>query len=122
MDLVGYIFVSYTEVVMTDKELKKLSRVELLELLLTQTKKVEELEAKLQKKEEEFQNQKEALEKKIESREILIEKAGSIAEASLILNGIFEAAQKAADQYLENIKLMEDKMLESCKDTIDSEE
>lgn len=107
---------------MTDKELKKLSRVELLELLLAQTKKVEELEAKILKKEEEFQKQKEALEKKIESREILIEKAGSIAEASLILNGVFEAAQKAADQYLENIKLMEEKALEHCKDTMNSEE
>ena len=32
-----------------------------------------------------------------------MEKAGSIAEASLMLNGVFEAAQAAVDQYLENI-------------------
>ena len=30
--------------------------------------------------------------------------SGSIAEAALKLNGIFEVAQKAADQYLENVK------------------
>lgn len=30
-------------------------------------------------------------------------KAGSIAEASLEINKIFEVAQKTADQYLENI-------------------
>ena len=38
------------------------------------------------------------------SRRIELEKAGSIAEASLRLNGVFEAAQKAADQYLENLR------------------
>ena len=33
----------------------------------------------------------------------MIENSGSIAEAALKLSGIFEAAQAAADQYLENI-------------------
>jgi hypothetical protein len=36
-------------------------------------------------------------------RKIVIEKSGSIAEAALKLNGIFEAAQRAADQYLYSI-------------------
>lgn len=91
---------------MTDRELQKLSRAELLELLLNQTKRVEELEAEIQKKEEEYLEQKEFLKKKIENRQITLERAGSIAEASLNLNGVFEAAQTAADQYLENIKDM----------------
>ena len=94
------------EVFMTDKELQKLTRAELLELLLKQTKRVEELEEKIQKNEEEFQEQKAIFEKKIENRQITVEKAGSIAEASLNLNEVFEVAQKAADQYLENIKDM----------------
>lgn len=38
-------------------------------------------------------------------REIELEEAGSIAEAALKLNGVFEMAQKAADQYLYNIRL-----------------
>ena len=44
------------------------------------------------------------MEEIISRRRILLEKAGSIAEASLQLNGVFEAAQKAADQYVENIQ------------------
>lgn len=41
-----------------------------------------------------------------ENRRIELEQAGSIAMAALSLNGIFETAQKAADQYLYNIQLM----------------
>lgn len=82
---------------MTERELKRMSRTEVLELLLSQTNKIEELEAKL----------KEANEK-ITNRQIQLEQAGSIAEASLQLSGIFKDAQIAADQYLENMKRMEE--------------
>ena len=34
----------------------------------------------------------------------MTEEAGSIAEAALRINRVFEAAQEAADQYLENIR------------------
>lgn len=78
---------------MTDRELKKLNRRELLELLIEQERELERLQAVLQKAEERTQ-----------SREIKIDKAGSIAEAALMLNGVFEAAQAAADQYLDNIR------------------
>ena len=53
---------------MTNKELRKLSRAELIDILF------------------ELQTQ--------------ITEAGSIAEAALRLNGVFEAAQAAADQYV----------------------
>jgi len=33
-----------------------------------------------------------------------LEQVGSIAEAALSLNRVFEAAQAAADQYLESVK------------------
>ena len=33
-----------------------------------------------------------------------IDDAGSIAEAALQVNGVFEAAQKACEQYIDNIK------------------
>ena len=78
---------------MTDKELRKLSRSELLEMLLIQSKEVERLKEEL----------KEA-NRKLEDRKILLEESGSIAEAALKLNDIFEVAQRAADQYLESIK------------------
>ena len=41
--------------------------------------------------------------RRLASREIRLRHAGSIAEAALRLNGIFESAQAAADLYLENI-------------------
>ncbi|MCD7905589.1 MAG: DNA repair protein [Clostridiales bacterium] len=76
-----------------DKRLKKLKREELLEMLLEQTKRAEELEAQL-----------EQAKKALEDKQLTISEAGSIAEASLRLNNIFLSAQEAADQYLENIK------------------
>ena len=71
----------------------------------------ERLKVKLNVKDERL-NQKDAaiaeLKDRIEeiqaSRQIDLEEAGSIAEAALKLNGIFEAAQKAAEQYLINVK------------------
>ena len=78
---------------MTNKELKRLTRAELLEMLLIQSREKQRLE-------EELGEARKALEK----RELMVAEAGSIAEASLRLNQVFEAAQKAADQYLENVK------------------
>ena len=82
---------------MTDKELKKLSRVELLEMLLAQSKEVKRLEEQLKKANE-----------MLEDRRIMIDNAGSIAEAALQLNGVFQAAQNAAAQYMENIQRQEE--------------
>ena len=76
---------------MTQKELKKLSRTQLLEMLLLQTEKAEQLEKEL----EETKNL-------LADRKLQYERVGSIAEAALDLNGVFKAAQAAADQYLEN--------------------
>lgn len=78
---------------MTDKELKKLKRNELLEMLLEQSKTVEKLKAELEEKD-----------RLLEEKSIKISEAGSIAEAALKLNNIFESAQAAADQYLYNVK------------------
>lgn len=69
--------------------LKKLSRTELLELLLEQTKELEATQARVSE-----------LEKALADRKIEMERAGSIAEAALQLNKVFEAAQQAADDYV----------------------
>lgn len=79
---------------MTDKQLKKLSRRELLEMLILQTRKVENLEKQL-----------EEANRKLADKRLLVENAGSLAEAVMKLNGVFEAAEKAAQQYVENIRL-----------------
>lgn len=78
---------------MTEKELRKLNRKQLLELLLKQTGRAEQLQQKLNEAEE-----------KLHDKELTETEAGSMAEASLKLNGVFEAADAAATQYLENVK------------------
>lgn len=78
---------------MTDKELRKLSRIDLLELLLEKSRENEKLKEEL-----------EQVKAQLADRKINIEKSGSIAEAALALNGVFQAAQAAADQYLENLR------------------
>lgn len=69
-----------------------MSRAELLELLLEESRENERLRAQLQEMNE-----------KLADRAIRIERAGSIAEAALQLNGVFQAAEEAAAQYLENV-------------------
>ena len=89
---------------MTEKELKKLNRAELLELLLIQTKENEKLRERLKKREE-----------KLADRRIKIEQAGSLAEAVLAVTKVMEAAQEAAQQYLDNIAAMEAETKEKCE-------
>ena len=88
---------------MTNEELKKLSRKDLLELLVAQGREQEKLQAEL-----------EQAKKDLREQELHIEQAGSIAEAALQVNGVFEAAQAAAQQYLYNIKQRTAKTEEDC--------
>ncbi len=90
---------------MTDKELSRLKRGELLEMLLEQSKEVEKLKKSLAQAQEQ-----------LKERAICIEEVGSIAEASLQLNGVFTAAQEASEQYLDNIKMIEKKKETEMKD------
>ena len=78
---------------MTEKEMKKLSRTDLLRMLIDQGEEMKVLKEELEKAKAE-----------ISEREIKMAEAGSIAEAALKINGVFEAAQAASQQYLENVK------------------
>ena len=80
---------------MTEKELRRLSRRELLEMLITRTMENERLTEELQQ-----------ARKELSDRTLIQERAGSMAEAALQLNGVFEAADRAAREYLENIRRM----------------
>ncbi len=84
---------------MTDKELRKMSRAELLELLIEQMEENERLRLKLDK----------AL-TLLKDRQIRLQRAGSIAKAALELNKVFEAADAAAKQYVESVcRLVDEK-------------
>lgn len=135
---------------MTEKDLHKLRRQEVLQLLLVQVREAEQLQvrlsevsdqlkeeealtgrlktrldekdeqigrlkARLDQKDEQIRSLKLCLDQNQSDRKILLEQSGSIAEASLRLSGIFEAAQKAADLYLDNIRLL-------CEDLPEQEE
>lgn len=89
---------------MTDKELRRLNRGELLKMLLAETEENEALRQKLAQRE-----------KELSDRRISLDECGSIAQAALSLNGVFEAAQSAAEQYLENVRQMTDRQDEICK-------
>lgn len=78
---------------MTDRELRKLHREDLLQILINQQSQIDEYAAMV-----------EDYEKRLKDRSVAIEESGSIAEAALKLNGVFEAAQQAADQYLEEAR------------------
>ncbi|MGN0073981.1 MAG: hypothetical protein ACI38T_01610 [Collinsella sp.] len=81
---------------MTEKELRKLTRAELLEMLIAQSKKLSRVEAELS-----------VAQKELKRRKIAITTSGSLAEAALKLNGIFEAADQAAAQYLDSLREQE---------------
>ncbi len=80
---------------MTKQELKRLSKNELMEMLLELSRENAALQVRLRQ-----------ASIKLAGKRLRIAEAGSIAEASIQLNGVLEAAQAAADQYLENVRLM----------------
>ena len=77
---------------MTDKELRKLSRMELIDIIYEAQKRYEDCAGENRK-----------LKAALEERNLKIASAGSIAEAALSVNRVFEAAQAAADQYLSSL-------------------
>ena len=86
---------------MNVKELKSLSRTDLLELLLAQTERVEAMEIELAD-----------AKKRAEARDIIIERSGTLAEAAMQINRVWQAADRAAAQYLSNVLRMHDEQLE----------
>ena len=78
---------------MTDRELRRLGRAELVDIIYELQSRNQQCEAEIEK-----------LQKALDDKILKIASAGSIAEAALKLSGIFEAAQAAADQYLASLE------------------
>ena len=78
---------------MTDKEFKRLNRSQLIDIIY-----------QLQLKQEELTAENEKLSKALEDKRIRLNKVGSIAEASLEIHNVMQAAQNAAAHYLEEIQ------------------
>ena len=77
---------------MTDKEFKRLNRVQLIEIIY-----------KLQLEVDALTKQNKSLENALEDKRLRINNAGNLAEAALEINNCFVSAQNAAEQYLNEI-------------------
>ena len=89
---------------MKEKDLRRLKRVELLDMLIEQGRLVDAQAEEIKKLKEE----REALKQQLEDRRVSLEKTGSIAEASLKIAKVFMAAEDAAKIYLENLRARSD--------------
>ena len=78
---------------MTDKEFKRLNRVQLIEIIY-----------KLQLEVDALTKQNKSLENALEDKRLRINNAGNLAEAALEINNCFVSAQNAAEQYLNEIE------------------
>lgn len=74
-------------------DLSKLSKKDLLEIMLRQGEEIDALRAEVQE-----------LKDKLEARELDVARVGTLAEASLAVTEIFKEADKAAMTYLTNLK------------------
>ena len=89
---------------MTEKELRKLNRYELLEMLLAQGKKLERLERELAEANE-----------RLAQRQQIVATSGTMAEAAMRLNRVFEAADSATKEYLSNMELIANSLLDDAR-------
>ena len=78
---------------MTDKEFKRLSRAQLIEIIY-------QLQLELDK----VNAEKRELANELADKRIRLQSVGNIAEAALEINNCFRSAQNAAEQYLNEIK------------------
>lgn len=88
---------------MVSKELKKLSRRELVDIIY-----------QLKKNEEQKNEELASLEEALQEKRIRISVAGSIAEAAVDITQIFSTAQITADLYLHEIAAMKEETEKEC--------
>lgn len=81
-----------------DRELRRLSRRDLMGLLEELSRENDRLRAELDE-----------ANRRLEDRRAQLDRCGSIAQASLVLGGVFEAADRAAQAYVESVKLRVDR-------------
>lgn len=77
-------------------------------------KEISEVKEKCEKEKESLRAELEQAHKATRTRDIALDEAGSIAVAALQLNGVFEAAQAASQQYIENIRSLSDRQAAIC--------
>ena len=89
---------------MTDRQLRKASRADLLKMLLEEKKERDNLQQEISQ-----------LQTQLQLRQIAIDQSGTLAEAALKLSGIFDAAESACQYYTENIRSLSGRQEEICR-------
>ena len=87
-----------------EKELKKLSRRELVDVIY-----------RMKKNEEQMQEEIAYLQYELEDKRIRISDAGSIADAAAEITQIFSCAQETAELYLNEIACMKEETEKECE-------
>ena len=88
---------------MNDKEIRKLSRSQLIEIIY-----------QLQLNQEELEAENKVLKEALEDKRLRIQNAGNLAFAVLEVNNVMEAAQNAANMYLNEIREMKKETEQQC--------
>ena len=96
---------------MINKELKHLSRRELVDIIY-----------QLKKNEQEMQEEIESLKNELGDKRIRISTAGSIADAAMSVTNVFSTAQMTAELYLREISLMKEDTEKECAKKIEDAE
>lgn len=89
---------------MVSKELRRLSRRELIDIIYQMKKNEQQMQAEIA-----------SLQEALQDRQIRISVAGSIAEAAVSITNVFSAAQLSADLYLQEISRMKQETEAECR-------
>lgn len=90
---------------MNEKELRKISRKELLELLLEQANRIIDLEKELAD-----------AKAKLEDKKIMLNEAGNLAEASLKITDLFQKTMETCKIYSDNIEELNSRIEKEVRD------
>lgn len=96
---------------MSDQTLDNLSRDQLLALLQARQQELEELRGQLR-----------SARAQLTSRQLVMDNAGSIAQAAMQLSGVFLSSQLAADRYLESVEALKDRREAEYRQRLDEAE
>ena len=89
---------------MTNKEFKRLSRPQLIDIIY-----------QLQVKQDELTAENERLKEALADKRLRVRNAGNLAEAALEIHHVMQSAQDAAAHYLEEIQVMHREAEEECR-------
>lgn len=90
---------------MNEKELRKISRKELLELLLEQANRIVDLEKELAD-----------AKTKLEDKRIMLNEAGNLAEASLKITDLFQKTMETCKIYTDNVEELNSRIEKEVRD------